>query len=164
MSKQNIPDYIGWYQPHLEVNWTGEVLDLKTGEFVKEASMTKQSFKEECDINNIIRQFSATGIVTHINEKAAQGDYVDLPDPLDYQESLNIVIAAQASFDGLPSSVRNRFGNDPTQFLAFLADPANQDEAIRLGLATDNRPAPGPETPLKPPTGGEGGSPPSEGA
>lgn len=137
---EKIPTYVGWYQPHRSVDWTGEVLDLKTGELVKEPSMTKQSFKDECDINNIVKAFQVTGIIAHINEKAAQGAYIDLPSALDYQESLNIALAAQASFDTLPASVRSRFDNDPAQFLEFMADPQNQDEMITLGLAKDTRP------------------------
>jgi phage internal scaffolding protein len=147
-----IPSYVGWWQPHPAVNWTGEVLDVKTGELVKEPSMTKQSFVEECDINNIIKSYSVTGVIQHINEKAAQGSYIDLPDPIDYQESLNIVIQAEQSFATLPSSVRNRFENDPEQFLAFMADPANQDEIIKMGLGRDTRPPPPPEAPQPPPT------------
>jgi len=149
---EKIPTYIGWYQPHAPVDWTGEVLDLKTGESVKEPSMTKQSHKEECDINNIIKQYQVTGIVAHISEKAASGAYVDLPDPLDFQQSLNLVMEAQASFDSLPSSVRSRFENDPTRFLEFMQNPENQEEMISLGLAKDTRPAPAPSQPeLTPP-------------
>lgn len=152
-----VPVYVGWYRPHDPVDWTGEVLDPRTGELVKEPSMTKQEFKAECDINNIIKSFSVTGIVTHINEKAAQGAYIDLPDPMDFQEALGLVDQATKSFATLPSSVRSRFDNDPTKFLEFMANPDNQDEAIRLGLATDNRPppppepTPGPTSPPEPP-------------
>lgn len=152
-----IPTYIGWHQPHKPVDWTGEVLDLKTGELVKEPSMTKQSFMKECDINNIIKAYMVTGIWSHINERAQQGVYADLPDPIDFQESLDLVHQAEQSFASLPSSVRNRFENDPAKFLAFMADPANQDEAIKLGLATDNRP---PEPPPAPPPTPPGSEPP----
>lgn len=135
---------IGFYHPHKPVNWTGEILDPKTGEFVKEASMTKQSFKEECDINNIVKRFEATGILEHLNMRTREGMYVDLPDPLDFQESLEIVRQAESAFMSLPADLRARFGNDPEQFLAFTNDPANQEEMIKLGLATDTRPGPEP--------------------
>lgn len=144
---------VGWYQPHgvgsKMTEWDGLVADPKTGELVKEESMTKQSFKAECDINNIIKQFQNTGIVSHINEQAKQGMYADLPPPLDYQESLELVRQAQTSFDSLPSKVRNRFDNDPEKFLAFVADPANQQEMVDLGLATGTPPQ-APERPAPP--------------
>lgn len=156
LSKE-IPTYIGWYQPHEPVNWTGEILDPKTGELVKEPSLTKQSEAWGCDINNIVRQFTETGIYTHVNQRAALGQYLDLPGGFEYQDALNVIVAGEAAFDSLPSSVRERFANNPANFLAFLQDPDNQDEAIRMGLATRKEPPeaePRPPSPPAPPTGG----------
>lgn len=142
---ENQPEYVGWYTPHAPVDWTGEVLDPKTGELVKEESLTKQSHKEECDINNIVKAFSLTGQITHLNERAAAGVYADLPDQVDYQEALNTVIQGEVAFASLPSSIRERFSNDPAEFLAFMANPDNQEEMIKLGLAVDKRPPPSTE-------------------
>jgi len=148
MAKQQsfnfVPDIVGWYQPHIAVNWTGEILDPRTGELVKEPSMTKQSFKEECDINNIVRRFEATGVVDHINQAHAQGLFTDLPDALDLQAGLNMIKQAEGAFMALPASLRARFENDPVQFVDFMDNPANQEEMIKLGLAKDTRP---PSTP-----------------
>lgn len=158
----------GFYRPHLRERYqlrTDVLADPRTGELKPCPSMTKQSFVEECDINNIIKAYSRTGQLRHISAKAAMGAYQDLPDDLDYQNALGIVMAGEAAFASLPSAVRNRFGNDPEQFLAFLADPANQDEAIKMGLATDNRPAPAQPAPdavtepAKKKSGGEGEPP-----
>ena len=153
-----------FYRPHKRVTFDNTKVDLKTGELVEVPSLTKQSFVAECDINNIIKQYSQTGVVKHVSERANQGMYLDLPDELDFQNSLNTVLEAQAAFGSLPSSLRARFENDPGQFLAFLTDPANQDEVIKLGFAADRRPPKSPETAPTTKTGGEGGSPPSEGA
>lgn len=147
---EKIPTYVGWYQPHKPVNWTGEILNIKTGELVKEPSLTKQSFKDECDINNIVKSFRTVQDIINLTENGRKGVFTDLPDPFQYQDGLNLVIQAQASFDALPSGLRNRFENDPAQFLAFMTNPANQDEMIKLGLATDNRPPP--TTPVVPPS------------
>lgn len=164
-----VPSYVGWWQPHKPVNWTGEIVDPKTGELVKEPSLTKQDQADACDINRIVRQYNATGVYSHVNERAAQGMYADLSSAPDYQDALNIIARANEAFESLPASVRERFMNDPARFLDFMGDPVNQDEAIRLGLATLR------EEPVEPPpqrveivnpkpTGGEGGSPPSGGA
>lgn len=149
-----------FYRPHSRVLYTGNLVDPHTGEITRPESMTKQSFVAECDINNIIKSFSVTGMVNHINHQAGQGAYVDLPDSVDFQEALHTVDQARTAFMTLPSKIRDRFGNDPSQFLAFLTDPANLDEARSLGLAN-----PAPQEPTKPatgPTGGDGGSPPSK--
>lgn len=125
-----------FYVPHKRVAYTGQLFNHKTGEFFTPPRRVKQSFVSECDINNIIKSYSATGQIKHINAQAAQGAYLDLPDNIDFQESLNIVAEGQRAFATLPSQVRDRFHNNPEEFLAFMADPHNQDEAIKLGLAT----------------------------
>lgn len=128
------------FVPHRRIPYTG--IDEKTGEVLP--SLTKQSFVEECDINNILKQQAQTGVMRHLNERAEQGMYVDLPEPMEFQDAFAAVQAAQDAFATLPSQLRSRFQNAPEQFLAFMADPANQDEIIKLGLAKDLRPIPGP--------------------
>lgn len=140
------PNYNGltysFYRPHdpKATGFDNLVVDAKTGELVPMPSMTKQSFVEQCDINNILADYKISGQIRHINEKASTGIYADLPSSIDFQESMNLVIAGEAAFATLPSQIRARFGNDPAQFLDFMSDPSNQDEAIKLGLAKDNRP------------------------
>lgn len=134
-------DLVGFYRPDREtvrLETSFDNTDRKTGEVYP--SMTRQSEMEACDIHNILKQFSQTGFEQLVREKAAQGQYADLTSLPDYQEALNTVLDAQAAFAALPSQIRDRFRNDPEHFIEFLQDPANQDEAIRLGLATDTRP------------------------
>lgn len=132
------------YRPHKRVQYTGMVVDPKTGELVKLPSMTKQEFQKECDINNIIKHFSVSGMFSHVNVRAAQGSYQDLPDSVDFQESLDVIRAAETAFMSLPAKVRDRFGQDPAEFLAFLGDPANAEEAQKLGLLKPVEPPPEP--------------------
>lgn len=94
--------------------------------------MTKQSHKAECDINNILSQFKRTGIITHIT--AQQPIYQDLPDTMDYQESLHVIMNADAAFSTLPSVVRRYFDNDPAKLLAAINDPDMKDKLIELGV------------------------------
>lgn len=94
--------------------------------------VTKQSMAAECDINNILKQFSKTGIINHINQNAAQ--YIDLPDNLDFQQSLAIIQSAEDAFASLPSKVREYYRNDPGRFLAALQDPAERSHLEELGV------------------------------
>lgn len=156
MKNATVTDFVevprSFYVPHERVY--APIANLRTGEI--EPSKTQQEHLVSCDINNIIKQFSKTGQLTHISAKAAQGAYLDLPDPVDYQEAQNIMLEASSSFSSLPAKVRDRFENDPAQFLAFMADPKNEKEARELGLLTpatplpDTRPEPSPEA-EKPP-------------
>lgn len=103
---------------------------VSLGDF--EPTLTKQAFKDECDINNIMRKYQTTGLVSHF----AKGEpkYGDFSNSVDYHEAMNQVLAAQDAFMALPSSIRARFSNDPGYLLDFVSDPNNRDEAVRLGL------------------------------
>ena len=93
---------------------------------------TMQEFKDECDINNILKKYQRSGLVDHVRE--FEGRYGDFTAAVDYQEALNITIQAQDMFMTLPSAVRNRFENDPGQFLAFANNPENEEELREMGL------------------------------
>ncbi|AXH73629.1 MAG: internal scaffolding protein [Microviridae sp.] len=96
-------------------------------------SMTKQAFKDECDINNIMKRFERDGMVAHYNKYGGEyGDFTDCPE---YHEAQNKVLAANEMFLTLPSKVRERFKNDPGAFLAFVSDKANYQEMVDIGLA-----------------------------
>jgi phage internal scaffolding protein len=94
-------------------------------------SRTKQSFRDECDINHILRQFNVTG---QLPTGSVQPQYGDFSGITDYQSALNAVMAAQDSFLQLPAKVRAKFDNDPALFVEFASDEANRDEMKALGL------------------------------
>lgn len=98
-------------------------------------SLTKQSFKDECDVNFILAKYERTGLVDHISR--FQGDYSDVTDTVDLHTALNIVRDANDAFASLPSNIRKRFNNDPAHFMDFVSDPENRDEMISLGLISD---------------------------
>lgn len=93
--------------------------------------VTKQEFKDECDINVILARYASTGEIPNLNERAP--NYFDCTGA-DYQAHMNFIIHAQGLFNDLPSSLRNRFNNDPAQFLDFCSDASNTDEMRKLGL------------------------------
>lgn len=110
-------------------------------------TMAKQSFKDECNINTIMAKYQNTGLIDHVAK--VQGAYGDFTSVQDYQLSLNQVIAAQDAFDELPSAVRKRFANNPSELMAFLSDKENHDEAVKLGLIPKPS-APPPAAPTEP--------------
>ena len=78
----------------------------------------KQSFKDECDINNIVARYEKTGVLTHLN--ASQATYADVSELSGYQDALDKVEAARKLFMGLPSELRAQFDNDPAKYLDAL--------------------------------------------
>lgn len=99
---------------------------------VGEESLTKQEFADECDIHNILKQYSQTGIITHV--QSARPDYLDLPSDMDYQQALNIQLQATEAFANLPSSVRETFQNDPYNLLVALNDEKQHDLLREVGI------------------------------
>jgi len=95
-------------------------------------SLTKQSFKDECDINNILRKYIKTGVLNASVKAQQMGDFSNVGD---YHQAMNTVIAAHDAFMNLPSKIRERFDNDAGNFLAFMSDAKNEAEAVELGLA-----------------------------
>jgi len=97
----------------------------------EDATRTQQHFKDETDINNILRQFNITG---QLPTKAISPRYGDFTGIGDYHTALNQVIAAESEFMTLPAQLRARFDNDPQTLIEFLNNPENLDEAQKLGL------------------------------
>ncbi len=95
-------------------------------------SKTKQSFKDETDINTIMARFQRTGMLEFVNKHEPQ--YGDVT-AIDFQTSMERVATSREMFADLPSKVRDRFNNDPAELLEFLDNPENRDEAVLLGLA-----------------------------
>ncbi len=118
-------------------------------------SRTKQSFKDECDINTILGKWRKTGFFSHVNLKTPV--YADFTNAEDYLSAVNRLKNADAIFAALPARVRARVNNDPAQLIAFAEDPANAQELIDLGLepTPPNDPEPAPAQADAPDPGGK---------
>ncbi len=98
---------------------------------------TKQSFKNETDINKILQRAQKTGTISHLNQN--KGRYADFSD-YDFQENLIKLTAGRELFDSLPSEIRNEFQQNPDAFFKYVNDPENKD---RLGELLPDLAAPG---------------------
>lgn len=110
---------------------------------------TKQEFKEECDINNILARNERGETIEHLRQ---HGEHYSDNTGVDFQSAMNIVTATQQLFDTLPAHIRARVNNKPEEFLDFVQNPDNIEEMRELGLAeqldpsvptTDPGPGPG---------------------
>lgn len=112
-------------------NYNTNAATNESGLACEEPSLAQQHFKDECDINNILRQFNVTGLLPESPLSPRYGDFTGV---VDYQSALNAVIAAEDGFMALPAEIRARFENDPENLINFLDNESNKDEAIKLGL------------------------------
>lgn len=98
----------------------------------KDPSLTVQSDKDQADINNIVKQFGLTGGLPYGEHEPIYDDFTQFP--YDYHEAMNAIRDADDAFMQLPAQLRTRFANDAGQFLDFIGDAGNYDEAVSLGL------------------------------
>lgn len=94
-------------------------------------SVTQQSFAADVDINTIVRRFGLTGEMPEVVHVPQSGDYTEV---VDYRSALDAVNRAREGFMELPAEVRARFQNDPQRLLEFCENPANREEAVKLGI------------------------------
>jgi len=112
-------------------NYDVDKVSDETGLKCPELTLAQQNFKDECDINYIVRQFGLTG---ELPGKPLSPQYGDFTGVLDYHSAVNAVLAAQDDFMELPAQMRSRFNNDPAQLIEFLENSDNRPEAEALGL------------------------------
>lgn len=99
---------------------------------------TKQSFKDQCDINRILQRAQKTGTLSHIQKHG--GEYGDFAE-FDYTTAQQQLARAKSIFEELPSELRKEFGHNPAAFFEYVNDPANSGRLVELlpGLAKPGR-------------------------
>lgn len=110
----------------------------------KDPVLTEQRFKEDSQIENIVKRFEKTGEIPVLANAIKQ--YGDFTKRLELQSALDTVIRAEEVFNAIPAKIRARFENNPLKFCEFVENPANEAALIEMGLLEPkprNRP-PGP--------------------
>lgn len=118
-----------------------------TGIKIAGESMTLQQYKNDCDINTILRKVEmgidpTPACVLRMHQNQARmplyGDFSELGD---YQHAQDVTNEARRQFMALPAELRSRFGDDPAQLIFWLQNPDNRQEAERFGLIVPKTPA-----------------------
>ena len=127
-------------------------------------SLTRTEFKDQVDINLIVKRHAQGGMFDHVAPVAPT--YGDFSGANDLAAAMTSVIEAQDHFDTLPAEVRLAAKNDPVLFAQMLADPDQAHLLEEAGLPFEEGSAPPSPSPPAEPTGEEpappegGGSPP----
>lgn len=104
---------------------------LSMGLACPEKGRTKQSFKDECDINSIMAKYQKTGVLDFTRKNEPRyGDCVGH----EFNSAMLVVAQGKTMFHELPSSIRAFFENDPARFLDFVDDPDNYSKMAAMGL------------------------------
>lgn len=116
---------------------------LRPGILFTEPTRTQQHFKNETDINQIVKRAIATGNQA-IFTPTQRAQFYDCTAYQDFQSALDMLGDVEDDFSSLPSAVRKQFGNDVERYVAFMSDPRNIDKAIELGLLEGGEKSPAP--------------------
>lgn len=118
----------------------------------EDESLTQQQFKDECDIDCILRRYDQTGVlVDPLSERrlAQFGDFSNLPSFAEYQNRLAEV---SEYFMSLPPEIRSNFANDVGTFIDAIGNPDNESKLIELGILekVSQEPSESPVVPSEP--------------
>lgn len=81
---------------------------------------TKQSFKDQCDINKILKKAQIKGGLAHV-QKYPEASYGEFDQNADLFTARERIEKATKIFNELPAEVRREFDNDPLAFTAYAA-------------------------------------------
>lgn len=111
---------------------------------------TKQSMRDECDINGIVSRARMGGAIAHV----ARGvpTYMDVSEVTDYKSALDMLRKTDEFFQALPAKVRRAFNNDPAEFLDGMDTVEGRAKLEEAGLVPPATRAPvaSPETATPP--------------
>lgn len=116
----------------------------------KDPVLTVQAPREEVDINKIVKRMEKGQMID--SRILREGVYEDVSELGDLSECIIKVQNAWDDFMTLPADVREKFENNPTKLVDFLADGNNREDAEKLGLVN---PRPAGEPASIPPATGE---------
>lgn len=97
-------------------------------------SLTQQQFKDECEIESLLKAHNLSQVMGIVNNHGQQPLYGDVSDIPDFHDAQNHVARATEYFEGLPSDVRSRFNNSLSEFLTTLNNPAAREALTEMGV------------------------------
>jgi len=112
-------------------NYDTDKVSEETALFCLDETMAQQNFKDDADINVIMRRFGQGQDVPQGFVAPTYGDFDTISD---YREALDAVRSAGEAFMELPADLRARFHNDPGVMVDFVSADENRAEAEKLGL------------------------------
>lgn len=98
----------------------------------KDPSRTKQSDKDETDVNNILARYMPGNDLSQWDP--SKFVFADVSNIGDYLQCKTTIRDAEMAFGQLPAKVREFFENDPSNLVRAFTEPGFEDELRELGL------------------------------
>lgn len=90
-----------------------------------EHGRTKQSQKDDTDINKLLERAGREGTLSHLEKY--QGTYGNFAG-YDFETQARIMAEGQTIFEELPAELKREFHQSPQAFFEYVTDPANADD------------------------------------
>lgn len=94
-------------------------------------SMTDQSQKKQCNINNIVATYHKTGQLPQGDLVPQYGDISEVPT---LEQTFDVAQRAVEVFNALPATVRRLIDNNPLKLESWVSDEDNYEIAVKHGL------------------------------
>lgn len=102
-------------------------------------TLTEQHHKDDCDINKILDRYARVGAGALEGVAIRNGQYLDVTGaPMSAHEMYTRTAEMRQNFELLPAKTREFFRNSPENMYDWLADPANADQAVEMGLLRES--------------------------
>jgi hypothetical protein len=89
--------------------------------------MAQQQFRDDVDINQIVKRF---GITNELPIAKEVGQYADFSEVTDFQTALQQLRRGEEAFLELPVVVRDLFGNDPGNMYGWFSRGGDVEELL----------------------------------
>lgn len=128
---------------------------IRVPEENKEASLTAQEFKKECDVGYIMDRFAQTGMIGDPRVQKRMYQFLDCTKMSNFDSARQLVINAQQAFDRLPEDIKKMFNYKISNFNRACNDPQMLDVILKAELERRGIKNVGPKGQ---PEGGKGGA------
>lgn len=108
--------------------------------FDPKKARTKQSFREECDVNNLMKKYKKPELIPGIEDKIRSAQFLDTTKVPSFEDAQQRIAEGHNLFSMLPADIRYKFNNDPASFVDFASDADNMPALVKMGLATPRQP------------------------
>lgn len=120
-----------------------------------EASLAQQQFKEDCDMNNIVRK-AMRGIPPRF-QREDEPQYGDFSNPIELERAFNTMAQAKDAFMNLPAELRLELNNDPRRIAYITAEQAKRYKLTETPQVDSEGLPPSPAAPVaRTPKAGKG--------
>ncbi len=90
---------------------------------------TKQSQKDECDINKLLERYQRDASLGHLEKyQGVYGNYADY----DFENHVTKIAEMNTIFEQLPAEVKRDFGQSTNKFFEFVTNPENENRLAEL--------------------------------